>query len=186
MATEIERKFLVATLEWRHLAVRTIHVRQAYLSSGDSCSVRVRIVDDRQAFLTIKTPRSGFTRNEFQYDIPHDQACRLMKLRQSDVIEKIRHCIDFAGRLWEVDQFLGRNDGLVIAEVELPSEDTEFLRPNWVGREVTGERRYHNSELARYPFCEWQEPIAFISDHEGFPAGGMRLQAEQNGALLAE
>ena len=166
MAIEIERKFLVATQGWRPCVNQRYEIRQAYLYSSEDCSIRVRIVDDHQAFLTIKTAISGFTRNEIQCAVRYDQACRLIELRQSEIIEKSRHCVDFAGEKWEVDQFHGRNAGLVIAEVELDNEEAEFVRPNWVGCEVTGQRRFHNSQLARDPFCNWNESVPDLLQSE--------------------
>ena len=137
--------------------------------------MRVRIVDGRQSFLTIKSPRSGIARSEFQYAINYDDACRLMQLRQSEIIEKTRHCIENAGWLWEVDLFHGRNDGLLIAEVELDDEHAAFVRPDWIGREVTGQRRFHNSQLARHPYCEWQEKMPFVWDPAEVPPASRML-----------
>lgn len=185
MAIEIERKFLVVTGDWRDCVSRAYHVRQAYLSSGEACSVRVRIVDGRQASLTIKSPRSGFTRNEFQYAIGFDHACRLLRLRQSEIIEKTRHCVDHAGLTWEVDRFHGRNDGLVIAEIELADEQAEFGRPDWIGCEVTGQSRFSNSQLARHPYCEWRGMTALPGSADLPPAHRLHPNAALDGALGA-
>ena len=130
-------------------------MRQAYLSTTEESTVRVRIVDDLEAFVTIKTAHSGIARNEFEYAIPCRDARQLILLRQSESIEKTRHYIDGAGLVWEVDQFLGKNAGLVIAEVELDNEGSDIALPNWIGREITGQRQYRNSQLAKHPFGTW-------------------------------
>ena len=156
MAIEIERKFLVKEDSWRGQVYAQRRLRQAYLSSSDISSVRVRIADDRDAWISIKTSYDGITRDEFEYPIPVSDARHLIQLRESEIIEKTRYQVDFAGLTWEVDDFAGANIGLVIAEVELEDEVQPVTLPDWVGVEVTGDPRYQNSQLARYPFRTWR------------------------------
>ena len=148
MAKEIERKFLVAGEGWRDRATGSRSFRQGYLAETDKLAIRVRIVDEAEAFLTFKSAVHGTTRAEFEYPIPLDDARALIELHQGLVIEKRRHLVPFGGFTWEVDIFAGAHAGLTLAEIELPAEDTPFERPNWLGREVTGERRYYNASLA--------------------------------------
>jgi adenylate cyclase len=148
MASEIERKFLVTGDGWKAQADNGKALVQAYFASTDKASIRVRIVDDAEAVLTIKSAGSGTSRSEFEYSIPIGDARELMKLRQGRVLEKSRYTVA-AGRLtWEIDIFAGDLAGLVIAEIELPSADYDFERPSWLGREITGDKRYYNDSLA--------------------------------------
>ena len=151
MATEIERKFLVSGNEWQGLAVRSTMIRQVYLSGGDTAAtVRIRIVDDAKAFLTIKSPQLGPVRSEFEYSIPPEDARELIKLRTGLAIEKRRHIVEVGDARWEIDVFEGAHAGLVIAEIELPDADAIFERPQWLGEEVTGDPRYYNAHLAAH------------------------------------
>lgn len=155
MGVEIERKFLVSREALRSLAPeRKINMRQGYLSRTPGRTVRVRIEDDR-AFLTIKGRATGLARPEFEYEIPTPDAVSLLTLADGPLVEKIRHYVLFDGLTWEVDEFLGENAGLVVAELELAHEDQTFARPPWVGAEVTGDVRYLNSHLAVTPFSTW-------------------------------
>ncbi|PEQ14195.1 adenylate cyclase [Novosphingobium sp. PC22D] len=148
MATEIERKFLVASPAWRDKADAGSALRQAYLAKGPA-SVRVRIVDETSAKLTVKAGESGVARSEFEYEIPLEDACALFELATGGAIEKRRHRVPAGeGLVWEIDVFAGANEGLVLAELELPDPDTPFARPEWLGEEVTGDPRYYNSALA--------------------------------------
>jgi adenylate cyclase len=148
MAAEIERKFLVTGDGWKAQADGGKRIEQAYVASTDKASIRVRIVDDAEAVLTIKSAESGTRRSEFEYTIPVEDARELMKLRQGRRLEKRRHIVP-AGRLkWEIDVFGGDLAGLVVAEIELPSADADFERPSWLGRDVTGDKRYYNASLA--------------------------------------
>ncbi|HEX3440924.1 MAG TPA: CYTH domain-containing protein [Pseudolabrys sp.] len=148
MASEIERKFLVTGDGWKAQADRGKALVQAYLASTDKASIRVRIVDDAEAVITLKSAGSGTSRSEFEYSIPVADARELMKLRRGRVIEKSRYTVA-AGRLkWEIDAFGGDLAGLVIAEIELASADSAFDRPLWLGREITGDKRYYNDSLA--------------------------------------
>jgi len=148
MAKEIERKFLVTGKSWRKRADQGKSIRQAYLALTETTSVRVRIVGNAKAFLTIKSSQSGISRSEFEYPIPVKDARALMKLRTGRVIEKRRHVVKAGKTCFEVDVFKGDHSGLVIAEIELSGERIQFQRPAWLGKEVTGEKRYYNANLA--------------------------------------
>ena len=156
MAQEIERKFLVAGefIELAHYSMRLI---QGYIATGYS-TVRVRI-SSKGAWLTIKGPssKSGLSRYEWEHKITLNEALELLQLCVSDVIEKERYYVKYEGHTFEIDVFEGRNKGLTLAEVELKSVDEEFVRPPWLGAEVTGIPRYYNSNLHNYPYSEWSE-----------------------------
>ncbi len=158
MPVEIERKILLADESWRRQARSRQKLRQGYLSSSELSSTRVRIADDCQAWITIKSSYYGIARSEFEYPVPYADVRNLIQLREGQIVEKICHYIEFAGLIWEVDEFLGSNRGLIIAEVELAYECQEIALPSWAGREVTGVKRYQNSQLARYPFSAWRDP----------------------------
>jgi len=153
MALEIERKFLVASNAWRPLATSEAFV-QGYLSSSPDRTIRIRIRGDA-AFLTIKGKTVGLTRSEFEYPIPLADAREMLLLCERPLIEKTRHRVTHAGRLWEIDEFGGENAGLIIAEVELESEQASVDLPPWIGREVSGDPRYFNSNLVKHPFRSW-------------------------------
>jgi len=152
MAIEIERKFLVVGDAWR--AAPAVFYSQGYLNRDKERTVRVRIAGD-EAFLTIKGVSLGASRAEFEYPIPLWDARDLLALCEQPLIEKNRCKILHEGFVWEVDEFLGENLGLVVAEIELPSEDTVFAKPDWVGEEVTADTRYFNSNLSRTPYNCW-------------------------------
>jgi CYTH domain-containing protein len=155
MAREIERKFLVNRGAWTHDPSRGTQYRQGYLSADPARVVRVRIAGDA-AFLTIKSPTVGIERSEFEYPIPvADAAVLLDTLCIRPLIEKVRYRVPFAGRMWDVDEFRGENEGLMVAEVELPSANTIFELPPWAGEDVSADPRYFNSNLARYPYSRW-------------------------------
>lgn len=147
MALEIERKFLV-TGEFLHLSVRQSEISQGYLSVDPERVVRIRIINDR-AILSVKAPKSGteFSRHEWEYEIPYDEAEEIMKACLPEVIRKTRYFVPVEGNQFEVDAFHGKNEGLIIAEIELDSEDEDFTRPSWLGREVTGDPRYYSASL---------------------------------------
>ena len=155
MPQEIERKFLVAQDSWRRQAGLSRRLRQAYLAETDRAVVRIRIEDESRGVLTIKSAEPGLSRQEFEYEIPLDDAEALMALRRGSLLEKTRFYVPHAGRRWEVDVYGGDNEGLVIAEVELESEDAGVELPPWLGREVTGERRYYAARLSRQPYLSW-------------------------------
>ena len=148
MAKEIERKFLVSGNGWRKSATPGKAIRQAYLALTDSVSLRVRIMGSTKAWLTIKSADSGMSRAEFEYPIPIKDARALIKMRTGRMIEKRRHIVKAGKSRFEIDVFSGSHLGLVIAEIELPSARARFIRPEWLGREVTGEKRYYNATLA--------------------------------------
>ncbi len=148
MATEVERKFLVSGNEWQVEVAHSAAIRQAYLSFTPAMAIRIRIVDDAAAFLTIKSAAPGIARSEFEYPIPLADAHGLLALRAGEVIEKRRHLVRAGWAQWEIDVFEGAHAGLVIAEIELPDADVAFERPSWLGKEVTGDPRYYNANLA--------------------------------------
>ena len=154
MGLEIERKFLVTGDDWRQGG--GTRLAQGYLNRDKQRVVRVRIAGEH-AFLTVKGANTGATRAEFEYEIPVDDARQLLALCDGPVVEKIRREIVHEGHTWEVDEFLGDNTGLVVAEIELDSEDEAFAQPRWLGREVTGEARYYNANRAAAPYGLWPE-----------------------------
>ncbi|MEO6280609.1 CYTH domain-containing protein [Roseateles sp.] len=156
MGIEIERKFLVTGDGWREQAATQTRFSQGYLSREPARTVRVRIAGD-QGFLTIKGATRGATRAEFEYPVPLADAQALLAMSDGPVVEKIRHLCTHEGMTWEVDEFLGANAGLVVAEIELESESQAFARPAWAGAEVTGDARYVNANLAVSPFSSWSE-----------------------------
>jgi adenylate cyclase len=154
MGVEIERKFLVEGDAWVATAGEGVACRQGYLDSGKGTTVRVRIMGD-QAYLTIKGTTSGITRSEFEYEIPVSDAESMLVLCGDAIVEKKRYFIEYAGMTWELDVFSGANAGLIMAEIELESEDQPFGLPDWVGPEVSADPRYRNGCLVRHPFREW-------------------------------
>lgn len=153
MPTEIERKFLVTGTGWRQ--PDPVRLCQGYLNRDKARTVRVRLAG-KQGFLTIKGISQRASRTEFEYEIPAADAGELLKLCDGPVIRKLRHIVVHQGHKWEVDEFLGENAGLVIAELELEREDQPFERPSWLGREVTQDPRYYNSNLAAHPYSTWR------------------------------
>jgi len=154
MPVEIERKFLVETSGWRQGA--GVRICQGYLNRDPQRTVRVRLAGNK-AFLTIKGPSTGAVRREFEYEIPVLHVAELLEMCDGPVIEKIRYLVPSGSLVWEVDEFLGENHGLVLAEIELESEDQAFERPPWLGREVTHDPRYFNANLCIHPFSHWEE-----------------------------
>ncbi|NER80504.1 MAG: CYTH domain-containing protein [Leptolyngbya sp. SIO1D8] len=155
MAQEIERKFLVVDSSWRHEATRKLY-RQGYIPTQNKTTVRVRIAGDR-GYLTVKGASTGITRLEFEYEIPSADAGNMLNsLCIPPLIEKWRYQLTVGNHLWEIDEFLGENAGLVLAEVELASEIESFVLPAWVGEEVSHDPRYYNANLARFPYRSWQ------------------------------
>lgn len=155
VAKEIERKFLVVGDEWRKGAVGT-HYRQGYLNSVKERTVRIRTINDK-AFLTVKGLTVGCTRLEFEYAIPYDDCVKMLdELAEKPIIEKTRYKIPAGNDLtWEIDEFHGVNEGLVVAEIEISSEDTAFVKPEWIGEDVSSDPRYFNSNLVAHPFTTW-------------------------------
>jgi CYTH domain-containing protein len=152
MGIEIERKFSVIKDTWRN--VKGTRYCQGYLNSAKERSVRVRTMEDK-AYLTIKGIAIGASRMEFEYEIPLQDADELLEICEKPLIEKTRYKVQDGGFVWEVDEFFRENQGLIVAEVELASEDQKFPKPDWVGEEVTGDPRYFNSNLIKNPYTNW-------------------------------
>lgn len=148
MGIEIERKYLIASDGWRDRVTSTQLLRQGYLTAGSGVTVRVRAVDDRTGYLTIKSGGSALARAEFEYEIPIADARQMLGYVRGAQIEKTRHNLDLPGGDWVVDEFQGRHAGLLIAEVELQSPTGKLDLPDWLGDEVTGDPQYYNSSLA--------------------------------------
>ena len=167
MALEIERKFLVAG-DYKASATSHSHIVQGYICSGHGRTVRVRLRDER-GYLTIKGPSldGGLSRYEFEHEISKDEALSLFKLCEPGVIDKNRWLVPAGKHTFEVDEFFGDNAGLVVAEVELGSSEETFERPDFLGKEVTGDRRYYNSSLRAYPYCQWGEQNAGAIPEDG-------------------
>lgn len=153
MATEIERKFLVTGNQWRSLATGKRYC-QGYIASGLR-TVRVRVVGET-GYLTIKGPTNGIARAEYEYPIPVNEAVEILHtLCEPPLIEKIRYRLELAGVLWEIDEFEGDNQGLILAEVELTHAEQAIALPEWIGQEVSDDPRYFNVNLAQHPFRQW-------------------------------
>lgn len=156
MGREIERKYLVKNNLYRN-NFKGVLYRQAYLNNSPERTVRVRVYNQK-GYLTIKGPTEGCVRAEFEYGIPFNEAQTIIdSLCEKPVIEKYRYKVEYEGLIWEIDEFIGDNTGLVIAEIELSDENQSFLKPSWIGEEVTGDQRYYNSNLVKKPFCTWTE-----------------------------
>jgi CYTH domain-containing protein len=158
MAQEIERKFLVLDSSYKHEALSSSHIRQGYICSERGRTVRIRIRDTK-AYITIKGPSvdNGLSRYEFEQEIPLNDAERLMLLCEPGIIDKTRWLVKSGSHTFEVDEFFGDNEGLVMAEVELKSIDDIPVIPHFIGKEVTGDRRYYNSQLRQHPYREWNK-----------------------------
>lgn len=155
MATEIERKFLLASAAWRDEVSETLTLVQGYLSRSEASAIRVRISGE-QAQLNIKHSLDGIERLEFEYPIPLDDATVLLeRVALRPLIDKRRHHVVHGDHLWEIDEFFGDNAGLIVAEIELAHPDEPFDRPAWLGEEVSHDPRYYNSNLSRHPYSRW-------------------------------
>ena len=154
---EIERKFLVVGDDYKRLAFSSSRIQQGYICSGHGRTVRVRLRDDC-GYLTIKGPSvdGGLSRYEFEKEITKEEAEQLMKLCEPGLIDKTRYLVKSGKHTFEVDEFYGENEGLVMAEVELGSADEPYEKPDFIGKEVTGDRRYYNSHLRKNPFSQWK------------------------------
>jgi len=156
MALEIEHKFLLRDERWRDQVEHSLRMRQGYLVSDATRSVRVRVAGD-QGYLNIKSGTLGIARREYEYRIQLAEAEELLNtLCEKPLLEKTRHFIHYGDHLWEVDEFGGDNAGLIVAEVELGAVDEAFARPDWIGEEVSHELRYYNSQLVRHPYKDWR------------------------------
>ncbi|MDR0348268.1 MAG: CYTH domain-containing protein [Tannerella sp.] len=157
MGLEIERKFLVKG-DFSRQTDASSRMVQGYICTGKDCTVRIRICGEK-GFLTIKSApnKRGWSRYEFEQPVPLADAEELLKLCLPGIIEKVRYRIHAGKHTWEVDVFHGENEGLVVAEIELESEDEVFELPEWAGREVTGDPKYYNAMLSKHPFSRWQQ-----------------------------
>lgn len=154
MATEIERKFLVKSEEWRTLGTGTIY-RQGYITTKKGTTVRVRLAGN-QGYLTIKGKSEGISRAEYEYPIPREDAQEMLdNLCEPPLIEKTRYKIEIADLVWEVDEFTGENQGLIVAEVELKDANQTINLPEWIGQEVSDDPRYYNANLVQHPYRQW-------------------------------
>jgi adenylate cyclase len=155
MATEIERKFLLGNSSWKDLADEGTAYSQGYLVGSDAASVRVR-VQGKRAFLNIKSATIDITRQEFEYEIPLDEANEMLEtLCEKPLIAKTRYHLKNANHTWEIDVFSGENEGLIVAEIELNDKDEDFEKPQWLGDEVSDDARYYNVCLVKHPFMDW-------------------------------
>jgi CYTH domain-containing protein len=156
MNQEIEHKYLIRKDLWYAVhKPRGVNIRQGYLQTDPGKTIRIRTTGS-EAFLTIKGPSRNATRAEFEYPVPPEEADDLLQLCAAPVIEKVRYRMEHAGKTWEVDEFFGENEGLILAEIELTSEEEIYERPAWIGEEVTGDPRYYNAYLALHPFFGWK------------------------------
>ncbi|KAA3611148.1 MAG: CYTH domain-containing protein [Calditrichaeota bacterium] len=155
MAQEIERKFLV-TGDYKPFVKKSMRITQGYLSSVPERAVRVRIKGEK-GFITIKGKgsESGTTRYEWEKEISTADVAELLKLCEPGIIDKTRNIVEVGSHIFEVDEFYGENEGLTIAEIELSSEDEEFAKPTWLGKEVTGDNKYYNASLTKTPYTKW-------------------------------
>ncbi len=157
MAIEVEHKFLLANDAWREEVHHSVHYKQGYLSGSPLSSVRVRI-SDSQAWLNIKSATLGTHRQEFEYEIPPaDANLMLDDLCHKPLIEKMRHFVYRGRHVWEIDEFMGENQGLVVAEIELSQIGESFTKPAWIGEEVTHDLRYYNNNLGKNPYVNWNK-----------------------------
>ena len=155
MAIEIERKFLVINEGWRGSVISSSELKQGYLANQNNASVRVRIARGK-AYLNIKSKTLGIRRSEYEYQIPLEDAEEMLQhLAEQPVISKTRYYVQYAEHVWELDVFDGENSGLVVAEIELKSEQETFALPEWAGEEVSDDPRYYNINLVKHPFSKW-------------------------------
>jgi adenylate cyclase len=154
MAIEIEHKFLLANEDWRQHVQKSLRYKQGYLSSQPTSSIRVRI-SDKQAWLNIKSATIGTERLEFEYEIPLPDAEEIINNLCGNLIEKIRHFVPNEHNIWEIDEFEGENQGLIIAEIELAEVGQNFTKPHWLGAEVTHDLRFYNNNLVINPYKKW-------------------------------
>ena len=154
---EIERKFLVVDESWRIDARKSIRIRQGYFATDPSCSIRIRISDNK-ASLNIKSATLGITRSEYDYPVPISDAEEMLEqLCVKPLLEKERYIVEQGALLWEIDVFSGVNAGLIVAEIELESDQQDFDRPSWLGQEVSDDPRYYNVCLVANPYNKWKE-----------------------------
>jgi len=155
MAVEIERKFLVDLEKWKKVKKPGgTHYRQGYLLNDSKRTIRIRVTG-KQGYITFKGSTKGISRPEFEYKIPRKDGEELLDNFSLSEVEKTRYKIRFSGKLWEVDEFLGDNSGLIVAEIELKYEDEQFKKPDWVTHEVSDDKKYYNSNLSTHPYKKW-------------------------------
>jgi CYTH domain-containing protein len=156
MGIEIERKFLVHKAIWNKVSKgKGAYLKQGYIVTDPTKTIRVRIADE-QGYLTIKGKSTGIARQEFEYEIPKHEASELLQNFTTSSLEKIRYRLQYLGKTWEVDEFLDLNEGLIVAEIELESENEKFEIPEWIDKEVSGDKKYYNSYLSQFPFKSWK------------------------------
>ena len=155
MNLEIERKFLVNSLP--NNGSKKIHIRQYYLSINDRMVQRLRFFNQKKSIISFKENCSGLSRYEFEYEIPFDDAKKMVEIMKPDSIEKIRHIIEYESIKWEVDEFLADNKGLIIAEIELKNEEQDIKLPDWIDYEISNDSKYYNYNLALNPYNFWKE-----------------------------
>ena len=157
MGLEIERKFLVKNDTWKKVTFKQIIIKQGYLNSNKNRTVRIRI-SDNQGFITVKgvSNDSGTTRFEWEKEIDVQEANQLLAICEPNIIEKTRYLVKNGIHIFEIDEFFGANKGLLIAEIELTSENETFEKPSWLGKEVTGNPIYYNASLSKLPFSSWE------------------------------
>lgn len=157
MGIEIERKFLINREIWNTLKKPAGEFyMQGYLSVDADKTIRVRLTDSK-SFITIKGKLKGASRDEFEYEIPGDDARQMLQKLVSGSLQKVRYKINFQNKIWEIDEFCGDNEGLILAEIELAHEEESFGIPGWIAKEVTGEEKYYNANLAMNPYCNWKD-----------------------------
>ncbi len=157
MALEIEHKFLLKNADWRSEVDYSVHYKQGYLSASPMSSVRVRMSED-QAWLNIKSATVGSSRQEYEYEIPKEDADQILnELCHKPLVEKMRHFVNRGQHVWEIDEFLGENAGLIVAEIELLQIGESFEKPEWVGADVTQDLRYYNNNLGKNPYKNWNK-----------------------------
>ncbi len=157
MAKEIERKFLVRATGWQENIIKEKKIKQGYIFSSPEKTLRVRIANDK-AFLTLKGKTHNISRDEFEYDLPLEDAEQMLaQYCENNIIQKIRYYILFAGKEWTIDLFEGHNKGLILAEIELENEDETIEIPQWIIKEVSFDERYFNAYLSKYPFTTWKK-----------------------------
>jgi len=155
MAVEIERKYLVINDKWKSSVDSESTLKQGYLATVPKASIRVRVANDK-AHLNIKSVTLGISRSEYEYEIPlEDGEEMLANLTTDPIIDKVRYRVRCGDHTWDLDLFHGDNEGLIVAEIELASEDEVFEVPEWVGEEVSGDPKYYNASLVKHPYCDW-------------------------------
>ena len=154
---EIERKFLVKSEAYKEASTSKTYIKQGFLNTDPERTVRIRI-KELKGYITVKgiSDASGLSRFEWEKEILKDEALQLINLCEEGILEKTRYIVQSGAHIYEVDEFHGLNEGLVVAEIELKDEDDAFEKPSWLGREVTGETRYYNSQLSKQPFTSWK------------------------------